>query len=97
MQNKETLSRLIVENKFYDLTWEILLEDSSSFSNDISLVKILVKIIYINIPNLDKKELNLIFDEKNFEVLNTNKRIINLNRNFTKKLIKFTKIFNTQS
>jgi len=62
------LNRIILENKFYDLTWEILLEDSSSVSNDISLVKILVKIIYLNIPSLEKKELNLIMDEKSFEV-----------------------------
>ena len=64
------MNRIILENKFYDLTWEILLEDSSSVSNDISLVKILVKIIYLNIPSLEKKELNLIMDEKSFEVLN---------------------------
>ena len=49
---------------------EILLEESSSVSNDISLVKILVKIIYLNLPSLEKKELNLIMDEKSFEVKN---------------------------
>jgi hypothetical protein len=59
---------LIVENKFYDLTWEIILEDSSSVSNDISLVKILIKLHYLNLPTLEKKELNLILDEKSFEV-----------------------------
>ena len=64
------MNRIILENKFYDLTWEILLEDSSSVSNDISLVKILVKIIYLNLPSLEKKELNLIMDEKSFEVKN---------------------------
>ena len=64
------MNRIILENKFYDLTWEILLEDSSSVSNDISLVKILVKIIYLNLPSLEKRELNLIMDEKSFEVKN---------------------------
>ncbi len=52
-----------------DLTWKILLEDSSSLSNDITAIKILLKIYYINILNLEKREMNIIMNENNFEVL----------------------------
>jgi hypothetical protein len=66
--NKDKLNHLIVDNKFLDINWEIVLEDQSSKSLDISQVKIMVKISYMSVTTLIKKELNLIFDENTFEV-----------------------------
>jgi hypothetical protein len=53
------------------------MEDSSSITSDISLIKILIKLTYFNLPTLDERELNLVLDEKSFEV--------NLFLNFYKK------------
>lgn len=50
------------------MDWQIVLEDTSSITNDINLIKILIKIVYINTTTLEKKELNIILDEKTFEV-----------------------------
>ena len=78
-ENKDVLKNFIVDNKFLDLTWEILLEDQSSVSLDISQVKIIVRIIYMSVSNLKKLELNLVFDENTFDVI-----IFNI-RNFMKR------------
>jgi hypothetical protein len=67
-QNKDVLSHFIVDNKFLDLSWEILLEDQSSKSLDISQIKIVVRISYMSVSELGKKELNLMFDENTFDV-----------------------------
>jgi hypothetical protein len=66
--SKDKLNHLIVDNKFLDISWEIVLEDQSSKSLDISQVKIVVKISYMSVSKLAKKELNLIFDENTFDV-----------------------------
>jgi hypothetical protein len=50
------------------MDWQIVLEDTSSITKDISLIKILLKIVYINTTILKKNELNIILDEKSFEV-----------------------------
>ena len=44
------------------------MEDSSSITSDISLIKILIKLSYYNMPTLEERVLNLILDEKSFEV-----------------------------
>ena len=81
-QSKDKLNHLIVDNKFLDISWNIVLEDQSSKSMDISQVKIEVKIRYLSVGKLEKKELNLLFDENTFDV-----NYINF-RNFMKKLIR---------
>lgn len=44
------------------------MEDSSSITSEISQIKILIKLTYFNLPTLEEKELNLVLDEKSFEV-----------------------------
>jgi hypothetical protein len=70
----------LVDNKFSDIKWEVLLEDNSNKSNDISQIKILIKIFYVSIPTLKEEELNLIFDEKSFEEFY--EEITKINKNF---------------
>ena len=62
------MNSLLIENKFNKIEWQIILEDSSNLTSDISLIKILIKLSYINIPTLDQRELNLVMDEKSFDV-----------------------------
>jgi hypothetical protein len=59
---------LLTENKFLNIKWDIVLEDQSSLSADISQIKILLKLRYLNLPTLQEKELELLFDEKAFDV-----------------------------
>lgn len=63
------VSKLIMENKFLDLKWEIVFDDSSSKTQNISQIKIRVKIIYLNICTLTKKQLTLVLNEKEFNDL----------------------------
>ncbi len=81
-ESKDRLNNLIVDNKFLDISWDIVLEDQSSKSMDISQVKIEVKISYLSVSKLEKKEINLLFDENSFDVIYINFR------NFMKKLIR---------
>jgi hypothetical protein len=67
-EKNTTLPSLITENRFYDIKWEIIYEDVSSFCSNITSLKILVKLIFINVNTLVKESVNLIFDEKKFEV-----------------------------
>ena len=62
------MNSLLIENKFHKIEWQIILEDSSNLTSDISLIKILIKLSFINIPSLDQRELNLVMDEKSFNV-----------------------------
>ncbi len=66
-ENKEGVKTFLVENKFIDFKWEILLEDSSSYTADISLLKIVIKIVYFNMSDMRKRELKMVLDEKSFE------------------------------
>ena len=65
-ENPKTITKLILENKFLDLNWEILFDDSSDKTPNMSQIKILVKFSYINLSNLKKEELNLILSEEEF-------------------------------
>jgi hypothetical protein len=51
------------------LKWDVIFEDQSSLTNDISQIKILLKLNYLNLPTLEEKELELLFDEKSFDVI----------------------------
>jgi hypothetical protein len=62
----------ITQNRFLDLSWEIIYEDVSSFCSNINSVKILMKISILDIGLLEKQSINLVFDEKKFEVNNFN-------------------------
>ena len=65
-ENPKSITKLILENKFLDLNWEILFDDSSDKTPNISQIKILVKFSYINLSNMKKEELNLILSEEEF-------------------------------
>jgi len=65
-ENPIAITKLILENKFLDLNWEILFDDSSDKTPNMSQIKILVKFSYINLSNMKKEELNLILSEEEF-------------------------------
>ncbi len=65
-ENPKAITKLILENKFLDLNWEILFDDSSDKTPNMSQIKILVKFSYINLSNMKKEELNLILSEEEF-------------------------------
>ena len=49
-----------------DLNWEIIFDDSSDKTPNMSQIKILVKFSYLNLSNMEKSELNLILNEDEF-------------------------------
>ena len=61
-----SITKLILDNKFLDLNWEIIFDDSSDQTPNMSQIKILVKIFYLNLSNMKKSELNLILNEEEF-------------------------------
>ena len=69
-QNKKqcpnSITKLILDNKFLDLNWEIIFDVSSNKTPNISQIKILLKISYINLSSMKKSELNLILKEEEF-------------------------------
>ena len=65
-ENPKAITKLILENKFLDLNWEILFDDSSDKTPNMSQIKILVKFSYINLSNMKKEELNLKLSEEEF-------------------------------
>lgn len=65
----EGLTKLILENKFLDLKWEIVFDDSSNKTLNISQIKIHVKIIYLNLVTMEKDSLFFILSEKEFSDL----------------------------
>ena len=64
-----SITKLILENKFLDINWEIMLDDSSDKTPNMSQIKILVKISYLNLSSMKKEELNLILSENEFNNL----------------------------
>ena len=56
------------ENRFLDIKWEILLDDNSSITKDISQIKILIKIFYMNMKDLSIKQIKLKLIQKEFDV-----------------------------
>ena len=68
-QQSETpanLIKLILQNKFIDLQWEIVFDDKSSQIKNISQVKIRVNFIYLNMATMKKESLMLILKENEF-------------------------------
>ena len=57
---------MILDSKFLDLNLEIIFDDSSDKTPNISQIKILLKISYINLSSMKKSELNLILNEEEF-------------------------------
>ena len=64
-----SITKLILDNKFLDLNWEIMFDDSSDKTPNISQLKILVKFSYLNLSLMKKEELNLILNENEFNNL----------------------------
>lgn len=60
---------LLLENKFINISWEILLEKESNDVKDIDQIKILLKLQYINKINLEVRDLNIILNETQFDEL----------------------------
>ena len=57
-ENPKSITKLILGNKFLDLNWEIIFDDSSDKTPNISQIKILVKFTYLNLSNMKKEQLN---------------------------------------
>ena len=51
------------------MNWEIVFDDSSDKTPNISQLKILVKFSYLNLSLMKKEELNLILNENEFNKL----------------------------
>lgn len=68
-EKPQGFSKLILENKFVDLEWEILFDDTSSKTVDISQIRIKVKITYLNAATMKKSYLTLILNEAEFNEL----------------------------
>ena len=49
-----------------DLNWEIIFDDTSDKTPNMSQIKILVKLSYLSLSNMKKSELNLILNEEEF-------------------------------
>ena len=69
--NEETqgFSKLILENKFIDVEWEIIFDDTSCKTVDISQIRIKVKITYLNVATMEKSSLTLVLSEAEFNEL----------------------------
>ena len=65
-ENINSITKLILDNKFLDLNWEIIFDDSSDKTPNISQIKILVKFSYLNLSSMKKEELNIILNEEEF-------------------------------
>ena len=65
-ENPKTITKLILGNKFLDFNWEIIFDDSSDKTPNISQIKILVKFTYLNLSNMKKEQLNLVLNEEEF-------------------------------
>ena len=61
-----SITKLILDNKFLDINWEIIFDDSSDQTPNMSQIKILVKLSYLNLSLMQKEELNLILNENEF-------------------------------
>ena len=61
-----SITKLILDNKFLDINWEIIFDDSSDQTPNISQIKILVKLSYLNLSLMQKEELNLLLNENEF-------------------------------
>ena len=61
-----SITKLILDNKFLDINWEIIYDDSSDKTPNMSQIKILVKLSYLNLSLMKKEELNLILNENEF-------------------------------
>ena len=61
-----SITKLILDNKFLDINWEIIFDDSSNKTPNISQIKILVKFSYLNLSSMKKEELNLFLNQNEF-------------------------------
>ena len=61
-----SITKLILDNKFLGINWEIIFDDSSNKTPNMSQIKILVKFSYLNLSSMKKEELNLILNENEF-------------------------------
>lgn len=68
-EEKQGFSKLILENKFIDLEWEIIFDDTSCKTVDISQIRIKVKITYLNVATMEKSSLTLVLSEAEFNEL----------------------------
>lgn len=63
----DSITKLLIQNKFLNLEWKIIFEDTSDEIKNISLIKILIKIHYLNISKMQKEYLCLLMDKEQFE------------------------------
>lgn len=58
--------KLILQNKFVDLQWEIVFEDTSSQVKNIAQVKIRVKFVYLDLATMKKESIIILLKENEF-------------------------------
>ena len=49
-----------------DINWEMIFDDSSNKTPNMSQIKILVKFSYLNLSSMKKEELNLFLNQNEF-------------------------------
>jgi hypothetical protein len=69
VNNDKNINKLFLNNKFLELNWEIIYDDSSNITTNINQIKILLKIFYLNLNDLKVENLNIILNEKEFNNL----------------------------
>ena len=65
-ENPSSITKLILDYTTLFRSWEIIFDDSSDKTPNMSQIKILVKFSYLNLSNMEKSELNLILNEEEF-------------------------------
>ena len=79
VEPSDDIVKLIVENKFLDFKWEIVMDDSSSLTKNISQIKIKIKIIYMNMATLKKDSIIMLLNEKQFNEFLAELNLLNKN------------------
>ena len=70
-KNKEENSEIktfLCENRFLEIKWEIIMDDCSSITKDISQIFVIVDLKYIDMRDLSIKDIKIKFYPKEFEV-----------------------------
>lgn len=67
-KNKNCFKTFLCENRFLEIKWEIIMDDCSSITKDISQIFVIVDLKYIDMCDLSIKDIKIKFSPKEFEV-----------------------------
>ena len=74
-KNKEEISKsnseiktFLCENRFLEIKWEIVMDDCSNITKNISQIFVIVDLKYIDMCDLSIKDIKIKFSPKEFEV-----------------------------